>query len=319
MGIRIALEKYRPKDLPSQIAFLPQVMSFSDWLEAAPGAWKFPKKQTDLERWLSVYATLRKHKELQAWFKAETEAGSWGLAQAIIAACDTLSNSIAPSLQKELHQLISNQAELITQNTQSWVETLEPLLDRAIGQAYPALAKKVVDQEAQVLLTFWRYITSSSDPAFRKQFAMAAHLEAAQKIASANARPLIWVETADPTPIDKQLIQEYLADFAQHAPAVEVTMNWESVALWAEALNPQIPEEQKLQTIKTNIENTYPEHWHLIAAKRFEELAWATAKTIEQQLIRGKTNIALGHPSKSKMKPVGSYPLLEQLLRSIVG
>jgi ATP-dependent helicase/nuclease subunit B len=293
MGVRTALEKYRPKDLPSHIAFLPQVMSFNDWLEAAPGAWKFPKKQTDLERWLSVYATLRKHKELQSWFKAETEAGSWGLAQAIIAACDTLSNSIAPSLQKELHQLISNQEELITQNTQSWIETLEPLLDRAVGQAYPALAKKVVDQEAQVLLTFWRYITSSSDPAFRKQFAMAAHLEATQKIAPANVRPLIWVETADPTPIDKQLIQEYLADFAQHAPTVEVTMNWESVALWAEALSPQMPEEQKLQTIQTNTSNAHPEHWHLIAAKRFEELAWATAKTIEQQLISGKTNIAL--------------------------
>ena len=293
MGVRTALEQYRPKVLPSHIAFLPQVMSFNDWLEAAPGAWKFPKKQTDLERWLSVYATLRKHKELQSWFKAETEAGSWGLAQAIIAACDTLSNSIAPSLQKELHQLISNQEELITQNTPSWIETLEPMLDRAIGQAYPALAKKVVDQEAQVLLTFWRYITSSSDPAFRKQFAMAAHLEAAQKIAPANVRPLIWVETADPTPIDKQLIQEYLADFAQHAPTVEVTMNWESVALWAEALSPQIPEEQKLQTIQTNTSNAHPERWHLIAAKRFEELAWATAKTIEQQLISGKTNIAL--------------------------
>jgi len=293
MGVRTALEKYRPKDLPSHIAFLPQVMSFNDWLEAAPGAWKFPKKQTDLERWLSVYATLRKHKELQAWFKAETEAGSWGLAQAIIAACDTLSNSIAPSLQQELRNLITNQDQAITQNTQSWIETLEPLLDRAIGQAYPALAKKVVDQEAQVLLTFWRYITSSSDPAFRKQYALAAHLEAAQKIALANVRPLIWVETADPTPIDKQLIQGYLADYAQYAPAVEVTMNWESVALWAEALDPGTPEEQKLQTIKTNIDNAYPEHWHLIAAKRFEELAWATAKTIEQQLINGKTNIAL--------------------------
>ncbi|MCF8166424.1 MAG: PD-(D/E)XK nuclease family protein [Rhodoferax sp.] len=293
MGVRTALEQYRPKVLPSHIAFLPQVMSFNDWLEAAPGAWKFPKKQTDLERWLSVYATLRKHKELQSWFKAETEAGSWGLAQAIIAACDTLSNSIAPSLQKELHQLISNQEELIPQNTQSWIETLEPMLDRAIGQAYPALAKKVVDQEAQVLLTFWRYITSSSDPAFRKQFAMAAHLEATQRIAPTNVRPLIWVETADPTPIDKQLIQEYLADFAQHAPTVEVTMDWESVALWAEALSPQMPEEQKLQTIQTNTSNAHPEHWHLIAAKRFEELAWATAKTIEQQLISGKTNIAL--------------------------
>jgi ATP-dependent helicase/nuclease subunit B len=298
MGVRAALEKYRPNNLPSHIAFLPQVMSFNDWLEAAPGAWKFPKKQTDLERWLSVYATLRKHKQLQSWFKAETEAGSWGLAQAIIAACDTLSNSIAPSLQQELHQLISNHEELINQNTQSWIETLEPLLDRTIGQAYPALARKVVDQEAQVLLTFWRYITSPSDPAFRKQFAMAAHLEAAKKIAEVsgsplNARPLIWVETADPTPIDKQLIQGYLADYAQFASAVEVTMNWESVGLWAEALSPQIPEEQKLQAIQTNISNAHPEHWHLIAAKRFEELAWATAKTIERQLIDGKANIAL--------------------------
>ena len=293
MGVRAALEKYRPKDLPSHIAFLPQVMSFNDWLEAAPGAWKFPKKQSDLERWLSVYATLRKHKQLQAWFKAETEAGSWGLAQAIIAACDTLSNSIAPSLQQELRKLITNQEEPITQNTQSWIETLEPLLDRTIGQAYPALARKVVDQEAQVLLTFWRYITSPSDPAFRKQFAMAAHLEAAKKIAQANVRPLIWVETADPTPIDKQLIQGYLADYAQFAPAVEVTMNWESVALWAEALGPQMPEAQKLQAIQTNLHNAHSENWHLIAAKRFEELAWATAKTIEQQLIDGKTNIAL--------------------------
>ncbi|QWD99669.1 PD-(D/E)XK nuclease family protein [Polynucleobacter sp. JS-Mosq-20-D10] len=293
MGVRAALEKHRPKDLPSHIAFLPQVMSFNDWLEAAPGAWKFPKKQTDLERWLSVFATLRKHKELQAWFKAETEAGSWGLAQAIIAACDTLSNSIAPGLQQELHKLIIHQKELVTQNTQSWIETLEPLLDRTIGQAYPALARKVVDQEAQVLLTFWRYITSPSDPAFRKQFAMAAHLEAAKKIAQANVRPLIWVETADPTPIDKQLIQGYLEDYAQYATAVEVTMNWESVALWAEALSPQMPEEQKLQTIQANINNVYPEHWRLVAANRFEELAWATAKTIEQHLISGKTNIAL--------------------------
>lgn len=295
MGVRVALEKYRPQNLPKQIAFLPQVMSFNDWLEAAPGAWKFPKKQTDLERWLSVHVTLRKHKELQAWFKAETEAGSWGLAQAIISACDTLSNSIAPSLQQELHRLITNQTEGMTQNAQAWIEILGPLLDRTIGQAYPALARKVVDQEAQVLLTFWRYITSPSDPAFKKQFAMAAHLEAAQKMAQIEtaSRPLIWVETADPTPIDKQLIHGHLAAYAQFAPAVEVTMNWDSVALWAEALNPKLPEEQKQQIIKANIESAHQERWHLVAAKRFEELAWATAKTIEQQLIDGKTNIAL--------------------------
>jgi len=298
MGVRAALEKHRPSKLPNHIAFLPQVMSFNDWLEAAPGAWKFPKKQTDLERWLSVYATLRKHKELQAWFKAETEAGSWGLAQAIIAACDTLSNSIAPSLQKELHKLITSHEQV---DAKVWTEILEALLDRTIGQAYPSLARKVVDQEAQVLLTFWRYITSTSDPAFRRQFAMAAHLEAAKAISQykqnqksqSAVRPLIWVETADPTPIDKALITQYLADYAQYAPSIEVTMNWDTVALWSEALNPEIPEEDQQRIVQHNIGKSNPENWHLIAAKKFEELAWATAKTIEQQLLKGKTNIAL--------------------------
>ena len=70
IGLRAALEQNRPKDLPSHIAFLPQVISFADWLEAAPSAWKFPKKQTDFERWLSVFVNLRKHKVLQSWFKA---------------------------------------------------------------------------------------------------------------------------------------------------------------------------------------------------------------------------------------------------------
>ncbi len=295
MGVRLALEKHRPANLPHHIAFLPQVISFNDWLEAAPGAWKFPARQTELERWLSVYATLRKHKELQAWFKAETEAGSWGLAQAIIAACDTLSNSIAPSFQQELHKLIESSEGI---KNEGWIQVLEPFLDRAIAQAYPLLARKVVDQEAQVLLTFWRYITSASDPAFRKQFAMAAHLEVAKKTSEegrmrVTSRPLIWVETADPTPVDKQLIQGYLADYAQYVPAIEVTMDWESVALWSEALSPELSEEKKQQALQNNIDNANPNNWHLVAARRFEELAWATAKTIEQQLIAGKTNIAL--------------------------
>jgi ATP-dependent helicase/nuclease subunit B len=81
IGVRAALEQNRPKNLPNSIAFLPQVISFTDWLEAAPGAWKFPKKQSDLERWLSVYINLRKHPKLKTWFKAESDSGAWGLAK----------------------------------------------------------------------------------------------------------------------------------------------------------------------------------------------------------------------------------------------
>jgi ATP-dependent helicase/nuclease subunit B len=40
IGVRAALEKNRPDPsiLNSKTAFLPQVISFNDWLEAAPGA-----------------------------------------------------------------------------------------------------------------------------------------------------------------------------------------------------------------------------------------------------------------------------------------
>ena len=293
MGVRAALEKYRPNAgaLEPRISFLPQVMSFNDWLEAAPSVWKFPKKQSDLERWLAVYATIRKHSELQARFKAETEAGAWGLAQAIIQACDTLSAAIAPKLQNELHALIQDREHADIQIGQAWVGKLQVLLDQTIGEAYPSLARKVVDQEAQVLLAFWRYISSASDPAFRKQFAMAAYLEQAKLLVANHQvpRPLIWVETADATPIDQELINKLLNDYAQYAPVVEIKMDWRSVGLWAESIGGEDAESQ----VARNVAKAHPQHWHLIAAKRFEELAWTAAKTIEEHLIDGKTNIAL--------------------------
>jgi len=192
IGVRAALEKYRPSNLDPQIAFLPQVISFTDWLEAAPGAWKFPKKQTDLERWLGVYSTLRNHKDLQAWFKAESETGAWGLAQAIVQACDTLSKAISPQLQKQIHALMKEGHAKQSNIGEISLAQAQGLLDATVAKVYSGMARKVVDQETKVLLTFWRYTASLSDPVFRNQFAMAAHLEVASQAVN-QARPLIWV------------------------------------------------------------------------------------------------------------------------------
>ena len=295
MGVRVALEKYRPKNLPSHIAFLPQVMSFNDWLEAAPGAWKFPKRQTNLERWLSVYINLRKHKTLQSWFKAESEAGAWGLAQAVIDACDSLSEAVVPLMQSEINALVQNQ----TLDAELWVKKVETLLDQAIAKAYVGLSRKVVDQESTVLLAFWRYLSSPGDPVMRKHIALAAHLQAASTN-QALARPLIWVETADPKPIDQETISQYLQEYSQFAPVVNIGMDWHSVALWSEALSGQNAEGQ-LKTVDSeqqilidqNVQANFHDGWKLLAARRFEELAWAAAKSIEAHLIAGKKNIAL--------------------------
>ena len=295
IGVRKALEQNRPKDLPSHIAFLPQVISFTDWLEAAPGAWKFPKKQTDLERWLSVYINLRKHPKLKAWFKAESDSGAWGLAKSVIDACDILSEAIIPQLHDELHLLIKSSAL----NAEAWTKKLEEVLGKTIAQAYPDLARKVVDQESEVLLTFWRYLSGAGDAVFRKQFAMAAHLDEA-RVHQTQPRPFIWVQTADPKPIDQEVISKYLSDYAQYAPVVEIALDWQSVALWSEALAGvnadgeliDLNAEQERQ-LNSNIQVAHYPDWHLISARRFEELAWAATKSIESHLIAGKTNIAL--------------------------
>lgn len=295
LGVRAALEQYRPQDLDPQIAFLPQVMSFNDWLEAAPGAWKFPKRQTDLERWLSVYVNLRKHKTLQSWFKAESEAGAWGLAQAVIDACDALSEAVVPLMQSEISALVQNQIL----DSEAWVKKVETLLDQAIAKAYVGLSRKVVDQESIVLLTFWRYLSNPGDPVMRKHFALAAHLDAARANQS-QARPLIWVQTADPKPIDQETISPYLQEYSRYAPVVHVDEDWQSVALWSEALMGQDAQGQLIAAndeecalIARNIHNSSHQGWRLLAARRFEELAWAAVKSIEAHLIAGKTNIAL--------------------------
>jgi ATP-dependent helicase/nuclease subunit B len=295
IGVRAALEQNRPKDLPDKIAFLPQVISFADWLEVAPGAWKFPKKQTDLERWLSVFVNLRKHRVLQSWFKAESEAGAWGLAQAVIDACDSLSEVVVPQLQSELNDLLQTH----TLDTETWLKKVELVLDQAIAKAYVGLSRKVVDEESAVLLTFWRYLTNIGDPVIRKHLAMAAHLDLA-KVNQHQARPLIWVQTADAKPIDKEVMGKYLNDYAQYAPVIEAALDWQTVALWSEALVGEsitgefielnIEQEQQLSG---NIQVARYQDWRLISARRFEELAWAATKSIESYLIAGKTNIAL--------------------------
>jgi ATP-dependent helicase/nuclease subunit B len=295
IGLRAALEETRPKDLSNQIAFLPQVISFTDWLEAAPNAWKFPKKQSDLERWISVYVNLRKHPKLKAWFKAESDAGAWGLAQAVIDACDALTEVVAPQLQGEINNLL----ETDSFDMQNWLKKVELVLDQAIAKAYVGLSRKVVDDESEVLLAFWRYLTNAGDPVIRKHLAMSDHLQLVKTNPRMN-RPFIWVQTADPKPVDQELMSAYLGEYAQYAPVVKVNLDWQAIALWSEALSGLDTEgqiaagdAQEQQQVASNIKTHRNEGWQLLAARRFEDLAWGATKSIEKHLVAGKTNIAL--------------------------
>jgi ATP-dependent helicase/nuclease subunit B len=289
MALRSSLEHHRPADIAPQIAFLPEVMSLSDWLGSAPQSWAFPKAQTPLERWLAVYAALQAHPKLRVWFKAESEAGAWGLAQAIIAACDTLSSAVlsqSPSLLEPQQGAASSDA---------WQGLLAKLLENAIEEAYPALARKVVDREAEVLLLFWRYLNDAGNPIVRKHLALAAYLQAAKQ--AQQARPFVWVQTADGLASDRAVMQRFMDAYAAHAPVIDISLNWSDVGLWPEALSAgEVEASQASQANQDAIHNAkaaYRGQWRLLSANRFEELAWMAAKSVEQHIIAGKKNIAL--------------------------
>ena len=295
IGLRAALEEARPKDLSNQIAYLPQVISFADWLETAPNAWKFPKKQSDVERWISVYVNLRKHPKLKSWFKAESDAGAWGLAQAVIDACDALTAVVAPQLQGEMNQLLKTHSF----DLETWFKKVELVLDQAIAKAYVGHSRKVVDEESEVLLAFWRYLTHVGDPVIRKHLAMSDHLQLVKTHSQMN-RPFVWVQTADPKIVEQELMSVYLEEYAQYAPVVKVNLDWQTVALWTEALGGLDAEgqittahTQEQQQVASNIKNHRHQGWQLLAARRFEDLAWGATQSIEKHLVAGKTNIAL--------------------------
>jgi ATP-dependent helicase/nuclease subunit B len=289
MALRSSLERHRPAEINPQIAFLPEVMSLNDWLGSAPQSWAFPKAQTPLERWLAVYAALQAHPKLRAWFKAESEAGAWGLAQAIIAACDTLSSAVLSQLPRPLDPQEGASSGDV------WLSSLEKLLEEAIEQAYPMLARKVVDREAEVLLLFWRYLSDAGNPIVRKHLALAAYLQAAKQ--AQYARPFVWVQTADGMASERTVMQRFMDAYAAHAPVMDIRLDWSDVGLWPEALSAE--EAATSQAIKAkqgaihNAEAAYRSQWRLLSANRFEELAWMAAKSVEHHIIAGKKNIAL--------------------------
>jgi ATP-dependent helicase/nuclease subunit B len=286
MALRNSLEHHRPAEIDPQIAFLPEVMSLSDWLGSAPQSWTFPKAQTPLERWLAVYAALQAHPKLRAWFKAESEAGAWGLAQAIIAACDTLSSAVL----SESALLLEPQQGAASSD--ACLSPLEKLLENAIEEAYPVLARKVVDREAEVLLLFWRYLSDAGNPILRKHFALAAYLRAAKK--AQHARPFIWVQTADGLASERAVMQRFMDQYAAHAPVIDISLNWSDVGLWPEALSAGGAEaSQAKEHAIHNAKAAYRSQWRLLSANRFEELAWMAAKSVEEHIIAGKKNIAL--------------------------
>jgi ATP-dependent helicase/nuclease subunit B len=124
--LRQQLEITRPKEIKPEIAFLPKIISISDWLSQTLALIHFPPVRTDIQRWEMVYGQLANHKKIQSQFGVMGEGGRWALAKDIVQACDFLTQSnIAFAIQTSINRdRIYEQAQLE--------------FERTLKKAYPA-------------------------------------------------------------------------------------------------------------------------------------------------------------------------------------
>ena len=260
-SLRQALERLRPSLDQANIPFLPEVHSLSDWLELAPDIFLIPDQQSQTERILQTYASIDAHPELQTWFAAEGEGGVWSLAQAIVSACELLSQSIMPHLSWDPNTL----------DLKGDMQKLESVLQSAIDTAYPKLAHALVSKEANVLLAFWRYLGSVRDPIIRKHLALASYVQQFAQHPQSR-RPLIWIDTVEPQPAQASMQTQFLEACTPYIPVHRLQMDWSSVALWSEAISAEVGAQEEAQA-QHNIHTLKTKTIHCITANRFEDLA----------------------------------------------
>ncbi|MEN9944598.1 MAG: hypothetical protein RLY18_556, partial [Pseudomonadota bacterium] len=275
LSLRLALENNRP----SNTILLPEVHSLADWLALAPDGLRLPQPQSNTERVLQTYASIETHPNLRAWFNAEGEGGAWSLANAIVSACDLLSQSVVPQLAWSIDHLELEQG----------IEQLQIKLNQAIADAYPRLAQELVTKESAVLLAFWRYLSSMRDPVIAQHLALVSHLQQWQ-INPETRRPLIWIETIEENDAQARAHQAFLDHCEAFIPVHRFVMDWTEVGLWPETMerDGSLDEQLEMNRAALNQKNVTCKN-----VKRFEDLAWEATHCIEGHLQAGRTQIAL--------------------------
>lgn len=277
LALRRELEKCRPKDLPTSLAFLPEIHGINQWLEQTPALLAAPQKAETLRRWELVYEALEEWPSLREQLGGIGYGGRWALARAIVQACDKLSvSNISPA-----YELMNSTEELL--------EKAQVLFEEALAQAYPALASELINVDARLVMAFWKNLSSLSDPGPRRQLAYELRVKEANS-------PLVWIELAEPAAFEKKLSHHFLTRYAQSQTVLNIGIDWMDTALWPEALPDEVDKADGQlisAVIDKNRRGAESMGWEILGLKRFEDVSWMAASKIEEHVMAGRENIAL--------------------------
>ena len=215
--LRQALERTRPLGLAAQLTFLPRILGLAQWLKETPGLRHQAPLKTDLERWFEVYQALSERPYLRSLLLDASDASKWGLAKNIVDVCDILADAHLGVFQE-----VSDEA-----------------LNQAIDRVYEGVARSVVDVEARIIFTFWKNLSTFQDPIARLRLAMGLRIQGLGSSfggAGAQVSPLIFVDTAKPSPGYEKALHQLLEAYAQSSRVYHIEMDYETLALWPECL-----------------------------------------------------------------------------------
>ena len=273
-GLRQALEARRPRDLPLPLVFLPRVMGLAAWLNETPGLKALEPQKSEIERWLEVYHALSGRPQLRALLLNSTEASKWALAKIIVEVCDLLSDA-----SLGITDVIS-----------------EDELMKAIQKVYQGASRQIVEPETQIILAFWQNLSSEQDSVVRQRKAMNLRLDELR--ASSKPFPIIYIESANPSPGFQKVSTEFLIACAQNVSVHHCVMDYTGIALWSECLNSE--NENRSIQVKQNqaryfecLNEKLAYSRRIYKASHFEDAAWQGAGAIEQLLKDGHQHIAL--------------------------
>ena len=272
--LRQALERTRPLGLLPQLTFLPRILGLAQWLKETPGLRHQAPLKTDLERWFEVYQALSERPYLRSLLLDASDASKWGLAKNIVDVCDILADAHLGVFQE-----VSDEA-----------------LNQAIDRVYEGVARSVVDVEARIIFTFWKNLSTFQDPIARLRLAMGLRIDDLQSLGQVS--PLIFVDTAKPSPGFEKALNQLLGAYAQSARVHHIQMDYESLALWPECLPVESAALSSTQEqIHRNRQQYMSQSSHgdrkIIKSSGFEDIAWAGVNAIQDFLLAGHRHIAV--------------------------
>lgn len=279
-SLRQLLELHRPQQLAPAISFLPKILSVTDWLSQTKSLLSFPAVQTTLQRWEMVYGQLDQYGKIQHQFGVMGTAGRWALAKAIVQACDFLTQSnIAFAFQG------TDQAQLYYAKAQAEFE-------QTLNKAYPRLNFGLAQEEGQLILAFWQFLSSTEDPLVRERM---AYQYRQQELVAGVSPPLVWMEMATPVKTLQSAQTEFLQSYAQHQDVLSISLDWQNSALWPECITGKVfPASPaiKEQVAKNRLSQGHHQ-WRIIAQPNFERLAWAALMAVLGHFNAGRTQVAM--------------------------